>query len=220
MPMKKNQQTTPALPRLYNNQSLPAVAVVALVFGLSMLISAWASAAENPNKFNRIFVPPKERSQSLKNDGIHDPASTALKVLQSPKTAFKPLPGSPAGNYVDWSKAISNKKITPRNHHEKGDDQVLPMNLDIVMQVKGSMPDVSFPHKAHTQWLECNNCHTDIFIPQKGANRMSMLEIMLGQKCGVCHGSVAFPVTECRRCHSVAKAGKSAKKTKAKAAKK
>jgi len=24
----------------------------------------------------------------------------------------------------------------------------------------------------------------------------------MGQKCGVCHGKVAFPVTDCRRCHT------------------
>jgi uncharacterized OB-fold protein len=29
-----------------------------------------------------------------------------------------------------------------------------------------------------------------------------MAAILLGQKCGVCHGKVAFPVSECRSCHS------------------
>jgi hypothetical protein len=29
-----------------------------------------------------------------------------------------------------------------------------------------------------------------------------MVQILLGEKCGVCHGKVAFPVSECRRCHS------------------
>ena len=41
-----------------------------------------------------------------------------------------------------------------------------------------------------------------IFTPQKGANQMSMAGILLGKQCGVCHGKVAFPVSECRRCHS------------------
>jgi hypothetical protein len=41
-----------------------------------------------------------------------------------------------------------------------------------------------------------------IFIPQKGANQISMASILLGEKCGVCHGKVAFPVSECRLCHS------------------
>jgi hypothetical protein len=29
-----------------------------------------------------------------------------------------------------------------------------------------------------------------------------MAAILLGEKCGVCHGKVAFPVSECRLCHS------------------
>jgi len=44
-------------------------------------------------------------------------------------------------------------------------------------------------------------------VPQKGANQISMASILLGQKCGVCHGKVAFPVSECRLCHSRKKAG-------------
>ena len=76
------------------------------------------------------------------------------------------------------------------------------MDLNIVREVKGSMPDVVYPHKEHTEWLDCSNCHPAIFIPQKGANQISMASILLGQKCGVCHGKVAFPVSECRKCHS------------------
>jgi c(7)-type cytochrome triheme protein len=76
------------------------------------------------------------------------------------------------------------------------------MDLNIVREVKGSMPDVVFPHKPHTEWLDCSSCHPAIFIPQKGANQISMASIMLGQKCGVCHGRVAFPISECRLCHA------------------
>ena len=77
------------------------------------------------------------------------------------------------------------------------------MDLNIVREVKKSpMPDVVYPHKQHTEWLDCSNCHPDVFIPKKGADQISMAAILLGQKCGVCHGKVAFPVTECKRCHS------------------
>ena len=67
------------------------------------------------------------------------------------------------------------------------------MDLNIVREVKGSMPDVVYPHKQHTEWLDCSNCHPAIFKPQKGANQISMAGILLGQQCGVCHGKVAFP---------------------------
>jgi c(7)-type cytochrome triheme protein len=79
------------------------------------------------------------------------------------------------------------------------------MDMNIVREVKGSMPDVVYPHKQHTEWLDCSNCHPAIFVPQKGANQISMASILLGQACGVCHGKVAFPVSDCRRCHSKSK---------------
>lgn len=171
-----------------------------------------ATAADNPNAFNRLFVPPKERGTALKDDEIHDPEVPGLSLLQQPKTAFGPLPGGIAGNYVDWVKALQKGVITPRFDHLDASKKAFPMDLVIVMEVKGSMPNVAFPHKQHTDWLECANCHDAIFKPQKGANPMSMAEIMLGQKCGVCHGSVAFPVTECRRCHTESKVAAKKKK--------
>ena len=76
------------------------------------------------------------------------------------------------------------------------------MDLVIVRQVKGSMPNVVYPHLPHTEWLDCTNCHDEIFVPEKGANQISMAGILLGQKCGICHGKVAFPISDCRRCHS------------------
>ena len=170
------------------------------------------NAAENPNTFNRLFVPPKERGTALKDDEIHDPAVPGLGLLQQPKTAFAPLPKSIAGNNVNWVQALEKGDIKPRFDHLDASKKAMPMDLVIVMEVKGSMPNVAFPHKQHTDWLECANCHDAIFKPQKGGNPMSMAEIMLGQKCGVCHGSVAFPVTECRRCHTEMK--KTASKSK------
>ena len=169
-----------------------------------------ANTAKNPNTFNRLFVPPKDRDAALKDDGIHDPTVPGLNLLQQPKDAFSVLPNSIAGNHVDWVKALNKGAIKPRFNHLDASKEALPMDLVIVMEVKGSMPNVAFPHQQHTVWLECANCHDAIFKPLKGGNPMSMAEIMLGQKCGVCHGSVAFPVTECRRCHTESK--KTAKK--------
>lgn len=179
--------------------------------GLLVVVNS-ALSAENPNKFNRLFTPPSKNIQLLKNDGIHDTENPALKLLQEPKKAFKPLVKSTSGNAVDWVKSQQKGKISPVYNHMDTKEKAMPMDLHIEMQVKGTMPDVSFPHTAHTELLECANCHTDLFLPKKGANPMTMAEIMLGQKCGVCHGSVAFPVTECRRCHAVTKKKRSSKK--------
>jgi len=123
------------------------------------------------------------------------------------------LPRSSSGNYVDWVKSLEEKKIQPRYDRNDPDAKPIVMDLNIVHEVKGSMPNVVYPHKQHTEWLDCSNCHPAIFLPQKGANNISMAAILLGEKCGVCHGKVAFPVSECRRCHSQPKKNSAGKKT-------
>lgn len=188
-----------------NRQILNTLVLTSLLFTATNFSINSAYAKEDPNAFNRLFIPPKERVITLESDGIHDPAVKGLKLLQQPSEAFKPLPSSTAGNNVDWVKAQVKGIIKPIYDHKNPDTKPMAMDLNIVMEVKGSMPNVKFPHQAHTSILDCSNCHDAIFKPLKGGNPMSMAEIMLGKKCGVCHGSVAFPVTECRRCHSVNK---------------
>lgn len=163
------------------------------------------AAGVNVNTFNRLMRPPAKRNLPQAEDGIHDPANDGTMALQPPLTAFETLPKSNDGNRVDWVKALNEDKIKPRYDRNDPAANPLVMDLNIVREVKGSMPDVVYPHKQHTQWLDCSNCHPAIFIPQKGANQISMAAILLGQKCGVCHGKVAFPVSECRRCHSKSK---------------
>ena len=129
-----------------------------------------------------------------------------LTQLGEKYNAFSRLDVGKAGNHVDWVKSLESHKIRPRFELADPGAEGFVFDLNIVREVKGSMPDVVYPHKQHTEWLDCSNCHPDIFIPQKGANQISMVQILLGEKCGVCHGKVAFPVSECRRCHSRPKA--------------
>jgi c(7)-type cytochrome triheme protein len=117
-------------------------------------------------------------------------------------SAYADLPKSLAGNRINWVEAVGQKKINPRWDRLDAAAEPMVMDMNIVREVKGSMPDVVYPHKQHTEWLDCSNCHPAIFVPQKGANAISMAAILLGEKCGVCHGKVAFPVSECRLCHS------------------
>lgn len=160
------------------------------------------AAAGDPNAFNRLLTPPSASNRPPAEDGIHDSANPGTQALQAPLQSFQGLPRSNAGNRVDWVAALARKQIQPR--WDAANPSAVPtmMDLNIVREVKGSMPDVVYPHKQHTEWLDCSNCHPAIFVPQKGANQISMAAIMLGQKCGVCHGKVAFPVSECRLCHS------------------
>ncbi|MBT4076705.1 MAG: cytochrome C [Gammaproteobacteria bacterium] len=158
------------------------------------------------NRFNRLMKPAAEWNLSPAKDGIHDPENEGTLLLQPPKQAFESLSNAKSGNRVDWVKSLQNKEISPRYDRLSDDSKPVVMDLNIVREVKGSMPDVVYPHKQHTEWLDCSNCHPAIFIPQKGANQISMASILLGQQCGVCHGKVAFPVSECRKCHSQKKA--------------
>ncbi len=158
------------------------------------------------NAFNRLLRAPGRRNLPPAEDSIHDPGNDGTLLLQPPLAAFELMPRSNAGNRVDWVKALGEKRITPRADKVDAAAAPMVMDLNIVREVKGSMPDVVYPHKQHTEWLDCSNCHPAIFIPQKGANQISMASILLGQKCGVCHGKVAFPVSECRLCHSKPKA--------------
>ena len=161
-----------------------------------------AAAAAEVNAFNRLLRPLGRFNRPAVDSGIHDPANDMTLQLQPPDVAFSTLPKSAAGNHVDWVKALEGKTITPRWDRVDPAAAAIVMDLNIVREVKGSMPDVVYPHKQHTEWLDCSNCHPKIFVPQKGANQISMASILLGQKCGVCHGKVAFPVSECRLCHS------------------
>ncbi|RMD62372.1 MAG: cytochrome c, class I [Alphaproteobacteria bacterium] len=155
------------------------------------------------NTFNRLLKRPATAPHAAPaEDGIHDPDNPGTHLLQWPSEAFQGFPPARGGNRVDWVKALEEGLIAPRYELDDPTAEAFTMDLTIVREVKGSMPDVVYPHLPHTQWLDCTNCHDDIFIPEKGKNQISMAAILLGQKCGVCHGKVAFPVTDCRRCHS------------------
>jgi len=165
-------------------------------------VAAAPIPAGDVNAFNRLLKPVGKRNPPPAEDGIHDPGNDGTHALLAPQTAYAGLPKSFAGNRVNWVQSIDQKKINPRWDRNDPKAEPIVMDLNIVREVKGSMPDVVYPHKQHTEWLDCSNCHPAIFVPQKGANAISMASILLGEKCGVCHGKVAFPVSECRLCHS------------------
>lgn len=171
---------------------------------------AFAPAADaqtsDPNSFNRLMRPAAKRNLPPAEDGIHDPASPGTRELQPPLEAFAPLPKANAANRVDWTAALQANKIAPHWDAKNPTAKAEPLDLDIVLEVKGSTPDVVFSHARHTRWLDCANCHPAIFEAKKGANPISMATLMLGQNCGVCHGRVAFGASECRLCHSKPKA--------------
>lgn len=149
-----------------------------------------------------VAVAAGQKWLKLASDDIHDPRSPAIGVLQEPGDALAVLPPDTAGNQVLWMQALDDRLIQPRTN-------ILPetkVNLrttDVLLRNTGEMALVRFPHRQHTSWLDCTNCHDELFSQRAGATRINMMLILQGEKCGLCHGAVAFPLTECRRCHSV-----------------
>ncbi|MBI5234119.1 MAG: hypothetical protein HY880_07175, partial [Deltaproteobacteria bacterium] len=133
--------------------------------------------------------------------------SVGQEVKENRKIAetLKDLPKNTYGNKVDWVKALRDSAIKPKATLDgSGEMMVFDMDIEIpVAKFTHHPPDVLYPHKAHTEWLDCSSCHPDIFNMQKGGNpEMSMMKIISGRYCGTCHGKVAFPLLDCFRCHS------------------
>lgn len=187
--------------------------IVALVYGCS---------AESRHRFKTIVFegvppageqapPPEPYVRQPRRQPPYTPPPPVMVKVSPYKAAFqydwksllKELPKDDAGG-IDWVTALESGQIEPRSGTDPdnpGVQAVLP--LDVQLEPK-DMPmfKVTFPHKPHTEWLACDNCHTKIFQMQAGADPITMDKIFAGQYCGTCHGKVAFDVkTGCPRCH-------------------
>lgn len=142
---------------------------------------------------------------ALDKDGVHDRKGPAIKQLQQPREALSKLTPDTTGNQVRWVDALDKGEIAPREKL-RAETKVRVLDQDILLNLKGGMPIVRFPHRQHTLWLDCSNCHDQLFKQQTGGTKISMFNILQGEQCGVCHGAVSFPLTECFRCHSIPRA--------------
>ncbi len=136
---------------------------------------------------------------------VYDRQGPAYALLQSAAEALKHFPTDRLGN-IDWVQALDGGLIAPRAS-VSGDDTMQRRSDEIIMRNTREMPWVMFPHKQHTEWLDCSNCHPRPFQEKTGINQITMDSIMRGQHCGVCHDRVAFPIFACERCHSVSHPG-------------
>lgn len=160
----------------------------------------------------KTSVPPPSKWATLAQDGLHDPANPRLHLLQNPAETLSLLPpdldgnerSSVVGNQVKWVRALEEGYINPRtNIFPETKIKVLDLDIMLMKQNSGEVPRVLFPHKQHTEWLDCSNCHEWLFKSKIGATNITMFAILNGEFCGRCHGAVAFPLTQCQRCHSV-----------------
>ena len=139
------------------------------------------------------------------------PASEKIQITLPPewvtpqnwRELLRKLPKEAAGG-VDWDEALAQKLIQPRSGLTPDTPDQPPFDLNLELIPEGqSFFKANFPHKEHTEWLTCANCHTDIFKMQRGADPITMTKIYSGEYCGRCHGKVSFAVpTGCPRCHA------------------
>jgi c(7)-type cytochrome triheme protein len=114
------------------------------------------------------------------------------------------LPRDHAGN-VDWSAALRSGVVRPvatLSGVDSASTRLLRFTFDFFLP-PGDDTTVTtwFPHTGHTEWMNCNSCHVQLF-PYRRPVKMSMDALSEGKYCGACHGPVAFPMeTGCERCH-------------------
>lgn len=156
-----------------------------------------------PAEATPIEASPQSNWTPLAKDDLHDQSAT-LHMLQNPGEVLSKLPPDPAGNKVNWVKALKEGYINPRDSIDPS-TKIMSLDLDILLSKRdtGELPRVLFPHRQHTEWMDCKECHEKLFKSKAGATPITMLDILNGEYCGVCHGAVAFPLTQCERCHSV-----------------
>lgn len=107
------------------------------------------------------------------------------------------------GNKINWVTAIRNGQINPVYSIFKPEEKPLNFRKRLELQAEWLyVPPAYFSHDVHVQWLDCGNCHPDIFnIKKKTTNHFRMNYILEDKFCGVCHLRVAFPLDNCSRCH-------------------
>jgi c(7)-type cytochrome triheme protein len=116
------------------------------------------------------------------------------------------LPKERFGNGINWEEAEARELIKPANFIRGVSFKRLSFGVqkDFSLEPKvEGMPEIIFSHTKHTVWNGCEVCHPMIFRGvKKGLSKYSMIEIIEGKYCGVCHGTVAFPLLDCQRCHA------------------
>ncbi len=117
---------------------------------------------------------------------------------------LRKLPRASFGNKIDWVEAEDSGMVTPIASILEPDFEPFPFKEEF--EVKAAwilVPPADFSHNSHLRWLDCSNCHPDLFkIEQEATENLLMKNILQGQFCGACHLTVAFPIQDCKRCHT------------------
>ncbi len=153
----------------------------------------------------RIAFAATEKGGEVKNCARCHSQGVDVAVPATDFAAFVgDFPTGRFGNKVDWEAAELAHKITlldtlPEVSVKRG-ALAVPKDYSIEAKIAG-LPQIIFSHKKHAVWNGCELCHPDIFTVKAGSTKYTMQDIFAGKYCGLCHGSVAFPSTDCQRCH-------------------
>lgn len=164
--------------------------------------STQSSSGGGEPAVTEISDPAGRKWDLVTDDGLHDPDSITVKYLQKPSGELTELPPGQGGNKVNWVEALAEGIINPKGSLDP-DKKEEVLDLDVLLKDTSEMPMITFPHIKHTLWLGCDNCHDHLFERRAGATRnLNMYAVLAGEKCGLCHGAVAFPIVDCIRCHN------------------
>lgn len=156
------------------------------------------------DEFSRDDLPRCSRCHSI--DKV---AAAGEQFREQRQKAFRALadklPRERGGNGVNWEKGEADGSIRLIDYIDGISTKRAPMTVQkefsIGAKVDG-VPEIIFSHRKHTVWNGCEVCHPDLFIGVKrGTDKYSMIDLFAGRYCGACHGKVAFPQNDCRRCH-------------------
>ncbi|MBI5345494.1 MAG: hypothetical protein HZB83_09215 [Deltaproteobacteria bacterium] len=199
-----------------------------LLIGVGFAFTGYPANAAEP-KAKTAAPEPKKKGETTKIDptdpesviyldtsgkpaGVGDPnkpAGTAYKAGRGWHPQALTAAGLPKDRYglIDWAKLVRSNLVKPRPSLSPDEEEMPPLQMDVLILAKGDfVDDVIYPHEMHTYWLKCEICHASkggaIFIPARGQNNMTMVAIAQGEFCGRCHGKVAFPLSDCKRCHT------------------
>ena len=150
-------------------------------------------------------------SLSLNGHNEKMPVSRIYEIGNSEHPIALSQSGLPLDKYglVDWAEAVRRKILDPLWSLDPDADikQLQTRNTRILFESNSPhFPNVIFPHKIHSYWLQCKICHQTkggvIFNKNTGSNPVSMRDISKTKWCGRCHNKVSFPINDCYRCHT------------------
>ena len=154
----------------------------------------------------RIAFSVRQEDKACDRCHIADPKTLDRRF----KEFAEKMPRYNYGDTIDWEAAIEEGLIEPKNSLYEADTVMhLPEALETTFKLKsGSRAETLFSHKKHVLWLDCANCHPDIFnIKKQGTESFSMDKNLYGWFCGTCHLRVSFSMTACNRCHPGIRSG-------------